>query len=190
MYEALRDLSPEFLLPGVGQIWTDTVTLLNSNPRFIEAYMIGLNHELAGELLWREFPSDLRQTYFREFWDTRAALQPIQQLPDIHTWRSGQRPGRQFFVRRRAVGAAHSRRSCCSAIPMHLIYAIRAKTLSTLGDEQKFPLFRGRIEPDITFLGFDLTDEDARGGGSEPGWFFVIQEQPSAPRFGMDETRT
>ena len=60
MYESLRDLSPELLLPGVGTIDLDTVTLLNSNPRFIEAYMVGLNHELASELLWREFPSDTR----------------------------------------------------------------------------------------------------------------------------------
>ena len=41
---------------GVGTIDLDTVTLLNSNPRFIEAYMVGLNHELAGDRVRRRFP--------------------------------------------------------------------------------------------------------------------------------------
>jgi hypothetical protein len=189
MYEALRDLSPEFLLPGVAQIDPDTVTLLNSNPRFIEAYMIGLNHEMASELIWREFPSDLRQTYFREFWDTRGALQPISQLPDIHTWNQAASLGNNFSSGGEQL-VLLVRGELLQRYPDALIYAIRAKTLNTLGDEQKFPLFRGRIEPDITFLGFDLTDEIARGIGSDPGWFFAIQEQPSAPRFGMDDIRT
>jgi hypothetical protein len=38
---------------------------------FLEAYMVGLNHELARELLWREFPTDQRGGYFRQFWDVR-----------------------------------------------------------------------------------------------------------------------
>ena len=46
------------------------------------------------------------------------------------------------------------------------------------------PVFGGKLEPDITFVGFDLTAEDVE---PEPGWFFVIQEQPTEPRFGLDE---
>ena len=66
--------------------------------------------------------------------------------------------------------------------PDAVIYAIRAPTAPTRwGTEQKLPLFRGRIDPDITFLGFDITPDDAHH------WFFVIQEQPSAPRFGLDD---
>ena len=74
--------------------------------------------------------------------------------------------------------------------PDALIYAVRAKTTKALGTEEKLPLFRGRIDPDITFLGFDLTEAEARGTTTDPGWFFVIQEQPTAPRFGLDEMRT
>ena len=43
-----------------------------SNPRTIEAFMAGLNHEFSSELLWREFPADLRHTAFRRFWDGGA----------------------------------------------------------------------------------------------------------------------
>jgi hypothetical protein len=189
MYEALRDLSPELLLPGVGSIEADTVTLLESNPRFIEAYMVGLNHEMAAELLWREFPSDLRETYFRTFWDTRGAPQPFEQLRSMHAWDPASRVGDNV-----AAGGEQLvllvRGELLQRYPDALVYALRAASPSSLGTEEKLPLFRGRIEPDITFLGFDLTEEKARGGGEQAGWFFVIQEQPGAPRFGLDETRT
>ena len=35
----------------------------------------------------------------------------------------------------------------------------------------------------MTFVGFDLTVEDI---APAPGWLFVIQEQPTEPRFGLD----
>ena len=57
----------------------------------------------------------------------------------------------------------------------------------------KFPLFRAEIEPDLRFFGFDLTIDKARGlveshdfKNDTLGWFFVIQEVPGEPRFGMD----
>jgi hypothetical protein len=39
----------------------------------------------------------------------------------------------------------------------------------------------------VTFLGFDLSRDEVRGSDADPGWFFVVQEQPSAPRFGLDK---
>jgi hypothetical protein len=53
------------------------------------------------------------------------------------------------------------------------------------------PLYEAKVEPDIFFLGFDLTDEEVKGGtgenpGDDPGWFFVIKERPGEPRFGFD----
>jgi hypothetical protein len=49
------------------------------------------------------------------------------------------------------------------------------------------PLFRGSLSPDITYLGFDITADSARGSKTDPGWFFVFQNHPSEPRFGLDE---
>src|SRR5258705_14015912 len=51
-----------------------------------------------------------------------------------------------------------------------------------------FPAFSGRLEPDVTFLGFDVPAADARGDGDKPGWFVAFQEQPTEPRFGLTET--
>ncbi len=60
MYAPLRDLSPDYILPGVEQIPPDTVGLLQTNHAFIESYMVGLNHEMARQLLWAGYPTDLR----------------------------------------------------------------------------------------------------------------------------------
>jgi hypothetical protein len=63
----------------------------------------------------------------------------------------------------------------------------------------KYPVFRGRLDPDITFFGFNITpdealyepyhlDETAKQPDDHPdeGWFFVLQEPPAETRFGLD----
>jgi hypothetical protein len=58
--------------------------------------------------------------------------------------------------------------------------------------EIKFPVFRASVEPDIRFFGFDLTVEQARGAADPQvetddwGYYFVIQQLPGEPRFGID----
>jgi hypothetical protein len=69
MYESLRDNSQAHILPGVETVPQNTLGLLETNGRFVESYMVGLNHELAAELLWRCYPTDQRGSYFRQFWD-------------------------------------------------------------------------------------------------------------------------
>ena len=76
MYEKLRDLSAELFLPNLKLIPPDTITLLKTNPPFIESYMVGLNHEFGRELLWREYPTDERGSYFRQFWSVRGLVVP------------------------------------------------------------------------------------------------------------------
>ena len=69
MYEALRDLSQDFLFPGLEHVPPNTVTLLETNPKFVESFLVGLNAEMSRELLWRNYPTDQRGTYFRQFWE-------------------------------------------------------------------------------------------------------------------------
>ena len=43
--------------------------------------------------------------------------------------------------------------------------------------------FHGHLAPDYVLVGFDLTVKEVQAGG----WWFVISEHPTAPRFGLDE---
>ena len=74
--------------------------------------------------------------------------------------------------------------------PGTAVYAVRGVQSGTQrqppegAGEEKAPLFRGTLEPDLSFFGFDLDVDEAIGN---PGWYFVLQQQPTEPRFGFDE---
>ncbi|MBE0640345.1 MAG: hypothetical protein IH598_17670 [Bacteroidales bacterium] len=74
MYEPLADCSAELFLPNINFVEQNSISLLETNRKFIEAYMVGLNHEFARELLWREYPTDQRGSYFRQFWEAHGPL--------------------------------------------------------------------------------------------------------------------
>lgn len=194
MYKPLRDLH-DMLLPGLERTPPNTLSLLKTNPKFIEAYMVGLNHELSRELLWREYPTDRRGTYFRQFWDVRAAAAAGPDLAPIDGW------GETSALGGHLSGGGEAEEQLVLLIrgdllrryPGAVIYAVRAApdgAFPTDGQpEVRLPRFSGAREPEITFLGFDLTEEEACGTGprqGEGGWYFVLQEQPTAPRFGLD----
>jgi hypothetical protein len=73
------------------------VVALETNQQFIESYMVGVNHEFSRELLWREYPTDQRGSYFCQFWDVAGHFDPsvadaealrkkLYDIPPIHTW--------------------------------------------------------------------------------------------------------
>ncbi|MBC8086845.1 MAG: hypothetical protein H7Z40_06235, partial [Phycisphaerae bacterium] len=76
MYAPLAGISQDLVLPNVKLIPPNTISLLKTNQKFIESYMVGLNHEMGHELLWREYPTDERGSYFRQFWDVNGIIRP------------------------------------------------------------------------------------------------------------------
>ncbi len=97
MYEPLMKLSDEYFLPNIQLLQMNSITLLETNQKFIESYMVGLNHEFARELLWREYPTDQRGSSFRQFWDASAFLaepgataesarERLYDIPELHRW--------------------------------------------------------------------------------------------------------
>jgi len=211
MYAPLRDLSPSYLMPGVESIPPNSLGLLQANRRFIEAYMVGLNHETSRQLLWNGYPTDQRGSYFRQFWDVSSYVpqatdpanpaqlaEELKDIPPINTWVPltvplGQHPNRTDIVQNNLVLMV--RGELFKRYPNAIVYAARA-TRNAQGElaldpsDERYPLFRGTLSPDMTFLGFNLTAADAHGGTAEfpDGVFFVFQEQPSEPRFGLEPT--
>jgi hypothetical protein len=52
------------------------------------------------------------------------------------------------------------------------------------------PLYAAQPEDDIFFFGFDLTVDQVKGTGGDPGWYFVLQERPGEARFGLEVSPT
>jgi hypothetical protein len=182
----LAQLDKSRFLPGVDEIPNDAMTLLETNPRFVEGFLVGLNHEMNRELLWRGFPTDQRGTPFRRFWTWADGGTDI---PPIHQWQATAALG----ATARGIGGGGQivllvRGRLLRRYPNTVIYAWRAKG-TVLSDppaagDVKQPVFGGVLEPDIVYVGFELADVDLTTGD---GWFFVLQEQPTEPRFGLDQ---
>ncbi len=226
MYEKLRDISPELLLPNLNLIPPNTISLLVSNPGFIESYMVGLNHEFGKELLWREYPTDTRGTYSRQLWDVNAIIttrstltneklvESWKDITPLDTWGTLTSLGTHNRQHGKKNLVLVVRGELLKKYPNTIIYAQKAhiykdpttggpngtqepviidvQTEADMHGEIKFPMFKADIDPDYKFFGFDLTREDARGAASPTkesddwGYYFVIQQIPGEPRFGMD----
>lgn len=215
MYEALRDFFSDMLLPGLENVPPNSITLLETNPQFVEAYMLGLNHEMSRELLWRGYPTDQRGTYFRQFWDVSGRVPPptpqqrsqLADIKPISEWQDKTHLGDHPLSNTAAsMMVLALRGDLLNRYPRAIIYAVEALWSSAakdahrnLGTRELYPMFRVTRAPDITMLGFALTAKQARGAdapttapsapatpSNDAGWFFMLQEQPTEPRFGLD----
>lgn len=191
MYEPLAKADAGKFVPNIHLVEPDSVTLMETNQKFIEAYMVGLNHEFARELLWREYPTDQRGSYFRQFWDVRkkvaeaadkeAAREKFKDIKPIHIWPGasdlGDHDNREAGTIAEEELVLVIRGELLKKYPNTVISAQPAKwQLKADGTPDKakerqlddsvlpiFPLYEARVAPDIYFFGFDLTAEVARG---------------------------
>lgn len=186
MYEALDSYDRDWLVPGLGSIsQPDFVTLLEANPAFCEAFLTGLSDEMGRELLWRNYPTDQRGTYFKRFWDAeqdeltgpihRFSAQPLGAHMAIGgTASPGFRPVvlvvRGAIVRRYPEAVIAAVRASAEAFPPAFVEGSDAEIL-----------FHAHLKPDYLLVGFKLSAEQVRSGN----WWFLLAEHPTAPRFGM-----
>jgi hypothetical protein len=184
MYQPLTGLAQEWLLPGLDKMAADAVALFMTNWPFVESFITGLNHEMARKLLWNGYPTDQRGTYFHHFWDIRSRLDGSTDgdFGPIHRWAA---PLGQNHLISGDPLVLLVRGELIRRYPHVVVYAAQAVKNAAgrqPGPAEKQPLFFGRVDPDIALFGFDLDPIAAR---SDPGWFFVLQEHPSEPRFGL-----
>ena len=112
-YFYLRELSVDYILPASGKLAKNSISCFYSNQAFEEAFLMGMNTEMGRELMWREYPTDQRGSYFRKFWD-QSELPKKEELKskyydieDIDKWkgklgsnhRSGKSPMLVFAIK-------------------------------------------------------------------------------------------
>lgn len=104
MYACLNKLGDEYFVPNLGLIPPNTISLMVTNPSFIEAFMVGVNVEFSSELLFREYPTDQRCSAFRQFWDVASIprdpkvseadhIAALKDIEPIHAWGRNSRLG-------------------------------------------------------------------------------------------------
>lgn len=173
MAAPLIELGQDLVLPGLELVPPNTVVPLETNTPFVEAYLIGLNSEFGRELLWREFPAPPRSTYFTRFWDTSISHGALLDIDGLAAWGDralgGDRGQPERFV-------ILLRSELLRRYPHAIVYA----TAPGPPREDTYPSFSGGMEPDVRYFGFDLSLQQMRQRS------LVIQEQPSAPRFGIE----
>jgi hypothetical protein len=164
---------------------------------------------MAREFLWREFPVSLNATYFRQFWDMRNAVIRKEDIQPILQWKSNTKIG----THGNSAGQASIedpivlliRGDLLRKYPNTEIFMTKAAwNIKNAGSHKleldvnkqslwvndslnlRRPLFSARIEPDYTFLGFNLGIQEVRGNAETPGWFFVMKERAGDTHFGLD----
>ena len=217
MYQPLEERSADRLLPNINKIARNSITLMETNQRFIEAYMVGLNYEFARKLLWREYPTDQRGSYFRQFWSVGdtidgeglsedALKEKLYDIPEIHRWAPTSAlgdhnnripPGQPAEPQAVLI----IRGELLKKYPNTVIFAEHAKMTGGLREpdwltadgreesaaiEDPHTALQAHPTDDIYFFGFDLTIDEVKGTGGDPGWYFVLQERPGEARFGLE----
>lgn len=186
MWPALYRYDKEWMIPGVGQIdLPDIVTLLKTNNQFIEPFLIGLNHEMGRELLWRGYPTDARGTYFKSFWTGSDELrEPLHAFTDVALGKH-MKDGldnrivmlvRGELVRRYPGVIGHAVQQAGTAD--------NGLPLFEAGDGAPV-LFRVHLAPNILLVAFDLLPETVKR--VDQVWWFLLSENPTEPRFGLDD---
>jgi hypothetical protein len=190
MVEPLRELGQEWILPGLDRVPPDSVSLAVTNRRFVEAYLVGLNHELGRELIWNGYPTDQRGTAFARFWDASGALgSPPDDIEPIAGWTGilgANAAGTQADEDRIVLVL---RGDLVRRYPDAVLTAVKAAAgpAFDLAAEERHPAFSGTVDPDVSYFGFDLTADEVAGRDGGDGWYLVFCEQPSGTRFGLDE---
>jgi len=194
MYEPLAAISSDWMLPGLNSLPRNTAGLALVNQRFIEAYMTGLNHEMTRELLWNEFPTDQRGTYFRQFWDLAgcsvSSPVPPENMRDIKPFRLwdpiaslGQNSTRPIAINNQAFIVLVVRAQLIEKYPNVIVYAQRVENGSFVANTRTDPIFYALLKPDTAFYGFAMTEQDLRSANGNQVWYFVLEEQPGDPKF-------
>lgn len=189
LWSFLSQNSPDWMLPGAGDLKEDEVVGLSTNPAFVQALLAGANRQATGELRWRNIPMTSRWSPLRKFWQRPAAEYDIT---PVKGWPGGEPLGSTVLSGGRGAEAVVAfRTSLFRRYPATVVYLYATTPafttpaeLAVLATPQRVdPAFTGTIGTDITFFGFPVSPDALK-----THWV-VLEEPPAGYRFySTDET--
>jgi len=201
----LRDRARDWLVPGIDRLEKHSVVALQTNPKFNDAYLVGINSQFIGELHWRRLPVDRRTTPLKMFWGhinfesgrPEPEIRPFPEWPAAselgavshQVLHPGDTTGQRDLVllfrsdlfRRYPGTLVYLAR--IPAAPEALDDALKATPdfhyTAATRDTRPFvgPMFQGAIAGDLVFFAFDI-DPDTLDK-----FWLVLDEPPSERRF-------
>ncbi len=195
LWSFLSTASPDWMLPGIGDLAEHEVIGVETNPAFVRALLIGANWQTASELRWRNIPLVPRSSPLRRFWqrlpdsppgsgpDTVYDMKPVRFWPPdaglSDTRLSPTGGGSEAVV---VFKTPLFRRYPSTAV---YLYDARPSTSAPpdwtapnpatplTGVRHVEPTFTGTIGPDVTFFGFPVPAEAL-------AYHWVVLEEPPA----------
>jgi hypothetical protein len=210
LWKFLSDNSPDWLLPGAGDIPADRVLAVQTNPSFVDAVLVGANVQTLGELRWRNIPITTRWTPLRRFWqrvnvaagEPATDIRPIVSLAtDLPLWPDATELGDLSHLSDPSHGAnlvvvLHT--ELFRRYPATLVYLVpNPGGPAVWGDvpavdpdpanpaqqpaPRAYPTFSGTLTPDLVFFGFGVPPS----AGSDH--WLVLEEPPPGYRFAYPQ---
>ena len=199
LWKFLDQYERNWLLPGVGDLPKDSVVVLQTNPVFVDAFMVGANHQTLGELRWRNLPVSTGWTPMRRFWQ-RISIGAGKASPDIlpiAAWAPGTVLGAQSHQVDPANGAQLVivfRTELFRRFPATVVYITPADLdgdgepdwaqvpdFQNASPPRTFATMTGGVGDDVVFFGFPVPPVDGRK------YWVVLEEPPPGYRFYTKE---
>lgn len=183
LWSFLSEQAPDWMLPGVGDLGEGDVVGLSTNPAFVEALLVGANHQATAELRWRNMPLVTRWSPLRKFWQRKS--KDLDILP-IKAWPDGAALGGAALAPpgMSAEAVVVFRTSLFRRYPATVVYLYPAAPnwvppapTDDLTGQHVLPTFTGTIGKDVTFFGFPVSPEALK-----THWV-VLEEPPAGYRF-------
>ena len=193
----------DHIFPGLSGLEDNSTVMLQSNQKFLEAYLLGANMEMVQELIWREFPIHRQATVFNSFWDADEG--GAEDVKDIGQWGAlgANTAGRATdniilaircdLFRRYAnvvpIAVEHAPGMDVTAIVNAVMQGGNQGAVKTYP-----PMFTNSLFEDLNLLHYSLTAsymQNAKRGANPGGakaFSFLLMENISYPKFGLAET--
>lgn len=179
----LAELDPELLVPGLAGLAEHGVALLAVNPATVEAVLIGANDAVAREIAWRDLPVPRGATLLRRFWAGRGPGGG-DDIGDIRGWKPADALG--GHVRGGANVVLVLRSPLVRMYPRLAVELVACVGGKPRPERREQALFRGLLDAGTLYAGFPLAAAEARGSGTQDGWFVELRQPAGDPVFGTD----
>lgn len=206
LVEALSEIAPGLVSPALATMKPNTMTLLGLDRPFCEALMLGANHELMRELMWRNYPGRLDMTPLRRLFPQPDLAGPQNPRREAHTLPIADWTGKAGTHLTETVGSVLLMRSpILELFPDLAMFVYPAVWVAGGGralapsdrHSAVHPAVRGNLEPDALYLGYRQSPVELAGVAERPadipdgstvraGYWLVFHGPPGQETFGFD----